>query len=276
MFVQLDNGTPFPPDPDLYYEPSAFDWLSVLFGYSVLPLAVLALKIWMVVECLRKDPDRYLWIWIIIFVPFGSAIYFFLRWLPNNQIRAPQSLRKWTRGREIVRLQMEAKQIGNPHQHIRLGDALREIGQFADAGDAYAQAIEKEPENLQALWGSALVDIHFKDYDSALVSLKQLLDIDLHYKFGDVSLAYGKTLLKLDKTDAAITHFEPHVRRWPQPEALYTLACLHSDAGNEEEARKHLLEMMLGINSSPRATARKYGIWKSKGRRLLRRLSPRG
>jgi hypothetical protein len=228
---------------------------------------ILALQIWMAVECLRKDPDRYLWVWIIIF---------FLRWLPHNQIRLPKFLRKWTRGREIDRLQTAAVQIGNPHQHVQLGDVLREIGQFPEAGDAYLQALEKEPQNLQALWGAAVVDMHMQEYGSACDRLKIILDIDPRYKFGDVSLAYGTTLRELDKADAAIAHFEQHVRRWPQPEALFTLAEMHIDHGNHQAARERLLEMMRTINSSPRAVARKFGIWKSKGRRLLKRLPPLG
>ena len=171
---------------------------------------------------------------------------------------------------------MAAVRIGNPHQHVQLGDALREIGQYSEAGDAYGHALEKEPQNLQALWGAAVADMRFQEYDSACERLETILDIAPRYKFGDVSLAYGTTLRELDKPEEAIAHFEQHVRRWPQPEALFTLAEMHIDEGNHQAARKHLLEMMLGINSSPRAIARKFGIWKSKGRRLLKRLPTLG
>lgn len=279
MFAQV-NPDPLPPDvPDVYYEPSLLDWLAGMFAcfvYPVLTLAALALKVWMAIECLRKDPDRYLWIWIIIFVPFGSVIYLFLRWLPNNQVRAPGFMQKWTRGKEIDRLRLAAAQIGNAHQHIGLGDALSEIDRHAEAAEAYEQALEKEPDNLQALWGMAQVEMHLGDFNSAHERLKKVLDVDPAYKFGDVSFAYGKTLCELGQTEAAIRHLDEHVRRWPHPEALYTLACLHVDEGHLQQARKRLLEMMLGINSSPRGIARKFGIWKSKGRRLLKRLPPAG
>lgn len=261
------------PPPDVYIEPSLFDVFGIgLIGilFWILPLA---LKIWMAVECLRKDPDRYLWLWIIILVPFGSVVYFFIRWIPNNEIRLPTFMQQWTRGREIDRLRLAAIQIGNPHQHILLGDALREIKQHAEAGEAYAEALEKEPANLQALWGAAQVHMHFSDFESARDHLRTILDIDPQYKFGDVSFAYGQSLAELDRPDAAIEHLEEHVRRWPQPEALYALACLLADEGNHQQARTHLQSMLLGINSSPRGIARKNAMWKSKGKRLLRRLN---
>jgi hypothetical protein len=281
MFVLLGQQSSPPPvvdpdiygDPKFYYEPSLIELLFFGLGVPAFWLAALAFKLWMAVECLRKDPDRYLWVWIIVLVPFGSVVYFFLRWLPSNDIRLPSFMRQWTRGREIERLRTVAVQIGNPHQHIQLGDVLQEINQHAAAGEAYAQALEKEPDNLQALWGAAQVNLHFKGYDNVRERCKKVLDIDPRYKFGDVSFAYGNSLARLDKIDAAIEHLEEHVRRWPNPEALYTLAFIHADEGNHQQARDHLYAMLLGINSSPRGIARKYAIWKGKAKRLLRQLN---
>jgi hypothetical protein len=281
MFELLAQQSPPPPvvdpdiygDPEMYYEPSLFELLFFGLGIPAFWLVAFAFQIWMAVECLRKDPDRYLWVWIIVLVPFGSAVYFFLRWFPNNNIRLPSFMRKWTRGREIDRLRTATVQIGNPHQHIQLGDVLQEINQQSEAGDAYAEALEKEPDNLQALWGAARVDLHFKEYDNARQRCKKVLDIDPQYKFGDVSFAYGDALAKLDKTDAAIEHLEQHVRRWPNPEALYTLAFIHADEGNHQQAREHLHAMLQGINRSPRGVARKYALSKGKAKRLLRRLN---
>lgn len=270
VLAQIDGNAPTevpPPPPDSGGSP-------ILEAFSgLLSLAYFALFIWMLVECLRKDPDRFLWIWVIlIFQPIGAIIYFFARWLPNQQVRAPQFLRRWTRGREIDNLRTEALQIGNAYQHVRLGDALREVGRHDQAGDAYEQALQKEPDNLQALWGAALVDMKQKNYQPARDRLEQVLEQDPEYKFGDVSLAYGKALYRMGESDKAREHLERHVDRWRHPEALYTLASIEYENGNPQAARSHLQAMLLDINSSPRAIARKYGYWKSRARRFFRKL----
>src|SRR5579864_8587977 len=108
---------------------------SLLFG---------AFTIWMLIECLRKDPDRFLWIWIIFCLPgIGPAVYFFVRWLPERNLQVPGWFRKLTRGSEIRRLESAALQIGNPYQYVQLGESLRETGQLARARAAYSRALEK-------------------------------------------------------------------------------------------------------------------------------------
>ncbi len=260
-------------DPSLIhqYDPTGFGWIGSLFQ-TLAPLYFLFL-LWMIIECVRKDPDRFLWLMLMLWLqPFGAIIYFFARWLPGNDIRVPKGVRRWTRGKEIDQLRAAALQIGNAHQFIQLGDALRETGKYDKAGKAYAKALEKEPENCQALWGASLVDIEHKQFDSARTRLAKLLKIDPQYKFGDVSLAYGKVLSALHDSDAAIEHFEKHVKRWRHPEGLYRLATLQAERGESSEARKTLQAMLLDINSSPRTIARKYAVWKSKARKLFRKL----
>lgn len=236
-------------------------------------VAYMAFWIWMIVHCLRHDPDRYLWIWILVILPFpGAFVYFLARWLPERDLHVPKALQGLTRRNEISRLEIAAMQIGNPHHFIQWGDALREVGKMDQAGSAYGRALEKEPQNTQALWGAALVDMHRKDFAKAQDRLKQLLEIDPQYKFGDVSLAYGKTLYELGDHEAARRQLEAHVRRWRHPEALFLLATIESETGNSPKAREHLQSMLWDINGSPKAIARRQTVWKSRARKMLRKL----
>lgn len=276
MFAQAGNEAPFQPDPELPfpedYPSSAYGLFGT--GFTLLQLLYFGLMVWMLVECLRKDPDRYLWMWVIlIFVPIGPLLYFFIRWLPHNELRAPRALRGWTRGKEINQLETAAAQIGNAYHHIQLGDALRETGKIERAAASYSQALAKEPSNPQALWGAALIDMRKKEYARACPRLEKLLEIDPQYKFGDVSLAYGRTLFELGRREEACAHLQKHISRWRHPEGLYLMAQLSAEQGKNEEARSHLQAMLLDINGSPRAIARKHGMWKSRARRMLRRLS---
>lgn len=259
-------------DPAYYVDPVSpfvllFAWLMTCGSWLYLPFLI-----WMAIYCARNDPERYVWLWIIILVPFGPFIYLLARWLPNQNLRAPGFLQRWTRGPEIQRLRVAARQIGNAHQFVELGDALRETGRNSEAADAYGRAIEKDPQNLQALWGGACIDVRQHRYTEAKAKLEQVIDADPAYKFGDVSLLYGKTLHALGEAEAARDHLEKHTRRWRHPEGVYLLADLYANAGEHRQAREQLQALIEDLDGSPRAIARKHIFWKSRARRMLRRL----
>ncbi|MBS0203174.1 MAG: tetratricopeptide repeat protein [Planctomycetes bacterium] len=242
-------------------------------GMSLLWLVYTGFWFWMLVHCLRSEPDRFFWLWVMIIVPgVGPIVYFVVRYLPASDHQVPGFLRRWTRGRELSRLETAAVQIGNPHQFILWGDALRDVGQLDQAASAYDRALAKEPQNLPALWGAAQVAALQKRPADVRRWTRQILDKDPKYKFGDVSLAYGKSVLQLGDVSAATEHFEQHIQNWRNPEAVYLLATLYADQGKTQGARKHLQALMHDINGSPAAIARRSGRWKSRARQLLRKL----
>jgi hypothetical protein len=280
FLAQIDPATPLDPgqydpsvNPDMYlpnpYSPLV--WLSMLFGcggWLYLPFLV-----WMAVYCARNDPERDVWLWIIILLaPVGPFIYFLARWLPTRNLRAPQQLRKWSRGREIERLRIAATQIGNAHQFVELGEVLRETGQLPEAAAAYASALQKDPRNLQALWGAACVDFQHQKFPEVRHKLSRVMEIDPAYKFGDVSLLYGKTLCALKESEAARVHLEAHTRRWRHPEGVYLLATIYADSGEVARARDQLQALIMDLDGSPRAIVRKQLFWKGRAKRMLRKL----
>lgn len=251
----------------------AMGWYYALLGMRFTTVLYFAFWLWMVWHCLRTEPDRFLWLWVLLIVPgVGPVLYFVLRYLPSTEFRPPSFLRRWTRGRELARLETAAIQIGNPHQFIQWGDALREVGRYEEAASAFDRALQKDALNLQALWGAAQVATIRKQRERTRDLTRQILDKDPQYKFGDVSLAHGKALIELGDRNAAATHFEQHIRRWRHPEAVYLLASLCAEQGHRQAARDHLQSVLHDINGSPAAIARKHGRWKSRAKQLLRKL----
>lgn len=269
LLAQISDAPP-PDVPFLEPEPGIGLW-QLLYAWGRLPYLVFL--IWMAVWCLKNDPERFIWMWIIlIFHPIGAFIYFFARWLPGANVRAPGLLRQVTRRREIHRLEIAAQQIGNPYQFIELGDALRETGRWGESLNAYVQALQKDPSNPQALWGAGCGQFRSRQFEAAFDSLSRLLAIDPDYKFGDVSLMYAKTLHALHRSDESRTHLEKHIKRWRHPEALHLLACLYADDGRPDEAREQLQALIMDIDASPSAIARKQSAWKGRARCMLKRL----
>lgn len=255
--------------------PAFGSWICVAAGFLLSAAALLysAFWIWMLIDCIIREPDRFFWIWLLVIAPFpGAVVYAVIRFFPQRDFTAPIWMRAWTRGRELARLEAAAQQIGNAHQFIQWGDALREVGRVEPARLAYESALAKDPESLQALWGAALVAVSQKRPADVKRLCEHILAIDPQYKFGDVSLALGRALKELGETTAMREHLERHVKRWRHPEAVYLLSCQCRDDGDFEVAREHLKAMLRDIQGSPAAIARKFGRWKSLGQRLLRQL----
>lgn len=263
------NGPPL--DPSVGQD---FFWWMFLYstGAFVMWLASLGFWVWMIVHCYRYEADRSFWMWIMLIFPPSSMAYFVARWLPDSRLRMPKALTRLFGGGELQRLEIATLQIGNPHQFVQYGDALREAGQHDKAKAAYVQALERDPANIQALWGAACVDLSSRRFEEAGERLQQVLKIDPQYKFGDVSLAYGQVLIETRSLEDALAHLQKHVQRWRQPEALYLLATLHAEMGQSTEARRTLQMLLLDVASCPSAIARRYGVWKSKAKKMLKKL----
>jgi hypothetical protein len=57
-------------------------------------LVVFGVYLWMLIDCATKEPDpnqRLIWLLIIIFVPLGFAVYFFVRKLSRSHRDATPS-----------------------------------------------------------------------------------------------------------------------------------------------------------------------------------------
>lgn len=263
-------------EPEFENVPHAPSWLLWLYGLqSLLLIPGLCLWVWMLVDCIRNEEDRNLWLWILIFFnAIGSVLYFLFRWLPRRR-RFTRTMTAWfSRGRTLGRLQAAAHQIGNPHQFVQWGEALREAGQLAQARHAFEQALAKDPQNLPALWGIAQVEQQQGNFAQAREHLQTILSIDASYKFGDVSLAYGRALTELQDETAARQHLEQHVSRWTHPEAIVRLSVLLIKQGETAAARQRLSGLLIDMQGCPRYFARQNSAWTSQAKKLLRTLPP--
>jgi hypothetical protein len=239
------------------------------------PIGVLfaALWIWMMIHCARHDVDRGMWLWIMFFAPPASVVYFIVRWLPGARVSGGSSIfNRWTKRRQIPRLEAAARNIGNAHQFVELGEAYRETGRHDRAADSFAKALQKDATSLPALWGAAQVEMHRQNHSAARTHLEQILARDGSYKFGDVSLAYCRTLQSLNETVAAREHLQQHLKRWTQPEAYVLLASIEMECGDHAAARQHLESTLMDLNGGPAFFARQNRGWARKAKKLLRRL----
>jgi len=249
----------------------------LLLLYHPFALLSAGLWVWMLIHCARHDSERNLWLWILFIGNVPAAfIYFLVRWLPGARLSGgPSFLTRWTKSRQIPRLEVAARNIGNAHQFVELGEAYRETGKTDRAAECFQKALQKEGANMPALWGAAQVEMQRQNFAAAKSHLEQILGKDGTYKFGDVSLAYCRTLVAINESDAAFERLEQHLKRWTHPEAYVLVATILIDRGDPAAARERLESMLMDLRGGPAFFARQNRGWAWKARRLLARL-PRG
>jgi hypothetical protein len=237
-------------------------------------LLTTAFWVWMIYDCIQNERDRQTWLWILIFLNLiGASLYFVVRWMPRASIPMPRVLSRWTRRDALWQAEAEAANIGKAQQYIKLGMLLHEMSDRPKAAAAYAQALEREPQNARALWGAAIIAIEQKQLDSARNYLETLINVQPDFMYGDASLTYGRVLFQLGDMEGACAHLEEHLRQWAQPEAYLLLAKIQKQQGDPRAARIALETMILKIKSSAPFHYRKHRGAMRQGERMLRALA---
>ncbi|MEL6439434.1 MAG: tetratricopeptide repeat protein [Cyanobacteria bacterium J06621_8] len=230
---------------------------------------------WMIWECVRYDPDSRTWLWLLIFLNFpGAVIYFCARKLPNLHfsVTLPRFLQLRLRQKEIWRAEADVLNIGNAHQYIILGDLKRDLGLYEEAKDAYQQALDKEPQNLKALWGLVLVEQEANNLECVKQYLQQILKIKPDYEYGDGELLYIKTLLELGEKETVEPLLLKCIKVWNKPEARLILAETYIEQNKIEEAKEILKKLIFSIRSSAKFHYKRNQHFEKKAMKILKNL----
>ncbi|HEY9704639.1 MAG TPA: tetratricopeptide repeat protein, partial [Allocoleopsis sp.] len=179
---------------------------------------------------------------------------------------------RWTNQSKLWTAEADAKNIGKAYQYIKLGNVYVDMMMFEEAEKAFITALEKEENNLEGLWGLALVKMRKKDFNSAKENLDKIVSKQADYKYGEASLALAQTLVELGDIERAKPHLEQHLRSWGHPEAYIMIANILSKEGDSAEASR-LLETMLGrIRGTPYYHYRKNQSLVNQAEKMLRKL----
>ena len=229
--------------------------------------------IWMIWECIAYDSQKSTWIWVLIFFNFpGAIVYFFVRRLPKLDFPISKHIQRRMRRDELWNAEAAAVNIGNPYQWVILGDLRRELRLLDEAKDAYLQAMEKEPDNLKALWGIVQIEYERNNFIDAKQHLSRIIKINPDYEYGSAALLHIKALLNLGEESTAEQLLEENIKIWNKPEAYLLLAKINLKHDRNELAKQHLEKMVANIRSSPKFHYKRHKHLERKARKILKTL----
>jgi hypothetical protein len=232
--------------------------------------------IWMAVEAARSGRGGY-WLWIIlVFPPFGAAIYFFTEYLQSASPALSFRVRRVS-GEELRQAALDAKRLDTGVAWAQYASLLRARRDFTGAAEAAQKAVEKTPGDIEALheFGRALLGLGRPA--EAEGPLKTVCGSDPGYDKGDALLALAQAQEGAGKAADARLSLEQLAVRSARPEVLYYLARLQASLGDQPAARTTLQRIIDEAEFAPtymRRTLRPFVSRARKGLTLLEAHKP--
>lgn len=171
----------------------------------VLGVLELLVQIYFAVHAGRTG--RFGWIFIIIFVPVvGSAVYFFVEFLPELQDAAKiRKARNYGHTQSISELKKRVAQTDSVQNKVDLAEALFQDKQYHESISLLKSCLigtfKNDPHILEGLFYSYYC---LKDYNNALKYLVKRENINNHKLSDELKLGKAKLFEELNKIQEAL------------------------------------------------------------------------
>jgi hypothetical protein len=227
--------------------------------------AASAFTIWMIVDAIRRRAEYY-WYLIILFVPFGSLIYFALVKVKDWNFRRslPGAGQKG-----ILRLRSKLAETPSVANKLELADALESSERFDEAEPLFREVLSQDPDNLQSLHGLARCAMSDGRFVDAVEHLEKLLSQDNAYRDYSAALDYAEALWQNGQRDDTIEVLEGLVAVSTRVNHHVALAHYLNEDGRIARAREVLERGLANWETSPDFVQRRDEKWARRAKKML-------
>jgi len=226
-------------------------------------------QVLMVVHFIRNRPETY-WFFVILFLgPIGAVVYFFVEVMPGLHWKMP-AIERWERKRR--RQWLERLVVDAPSQEAlgELATLCARDGEHERAVKLFGEALNRDPGDVDSLYGRGLSLMSLGSYESAAADFTQLAERDPSFKFQSGNLALAEAYEGLGQDDRALAVYRSILGRTTVSAAYYGLARLLAKRGDTTEARSMLEEILAKQTGLPRYLRRQERPWVWKARAMLK------
>lgn len=226
----------------------------------------------MIVHFIRNRPEGY-WFWVIVFLgPIGAAVYFFVEVLPGLNWKPPV-FERWERARRREWLEELVSESPSQEALCELAGIRAKDGGHDRAIELYGQALRRDPEDIESLYGRGLSAMETGDFASAVKDLTALAKAEPSYRLQQGNLALGEAYEGLGELDKAARVYRSILKRAQVSQAYFCLGRLLANQGETGQAREMMQEIIMKQACLPRYLRRRERLWFWRARRFLKMLS---
>lgn len=234
-----------------------------------------AFTIWMGVDAARRK--LYLWLGLILVSgPVGAVAYY---WREYGLAALPRFLLLAVRARltkQDLRLAAaEVERLDNASAWTEYAALLRERRRLASAVAAVYEALERDPESLEARCELGLCLLAARRFPEAAAELEVVIREDEGFDAGKALLALARARELNGDLAAARATLETLAARHPRPAVLWELARVQAASGDREAAIVTLRRLITDAESVPPYLRPRFEPWAGRARKKIRGLSRR-
>ncbi len=232
--------------------------------HFIIPLLLMAFKIWMVVDAIQRRAG-YIWLMVIFFLPFGEFVYFFMvryRLGPANRAGKVGNMIPAHQQQKVVpnlaALRFSYEETPSILNQVALAQGLHDLDQFEEAGELFEDVLRRRPKERACLFGLAHCQSGLGRPEAAVEMLQKLVDRDPAYldfaPFSDLADAQRAC----GRDDDALTSLRELCRVSPRIDHKLALTEQLVRMEQKEEARE-VLQHALEAHAMAPAHVKKAG-----------------
>lgn len=245
-----------------------FDFHSLFIYPGGVILQVLAL-----VHAVRRRPEGYWFLIILIGGGLGALAYFAFEILPDIQIATGNLFAGANRKGRIQQLETKIVDNPSPANFEELGELYWEQKEYARARDAFDKSITARSDSLHTFYHRALCSLALGDMPRAMEDLETVVgkkqDFDYHRAAALLAHCYGRA----GKAEAADAWFQEATIYSTTPESLFHYAWFLQQEKRDEEARQWAQKVLDKKKTLPRWMQRSERAWFLRAKAMLKELA---
>jgi hypothetical protein len=232
----------------------------------------MAFTVWMAVEAVRRGHASG-WLWIIVLLgPIGAAIYFFSEYSESFS-RGPVLQPRKVSAADLRAAEADVKRLGNAATWTAYASALRGRRETARAVDAARQALECDPENLEARYELGLALEELGHHGDARTELERVVAADPAFDNDGVLFVLARAQQGCGQDVAARESLETLASRSARPEVLFECAAVQARLGDRAAAAENLHRIIAEAEEVPDYLKPNVRPWVHKAKRALQKLA---
>ena len=237
--------------------------------------AAAGLMVWMCMDCIQRR-EHFIWIIImIILFPVGALAYFFV---VKNRAEgktpgslAPTPIRKQVETEETLQLKDLIGKFHKAYHYEKLGQVYIDQNKFDLAIPQFEEAIQRDPEMMEARYGLAKCFHGLSRFEEAAVALEELTAIEKKYDYGNAIFGLAECYRLSGNEEKALETYGEVINSFHFFKAYYHCARLLDKKGKKQEAIDYMKSIVGSSKDLPDYKLEKERFWIDEATKFLRK-----
>ena len=231
--------------------------------------------VWMSLDCIQRR-EHFIWIIImIILFPVGAVAYFFV---VKNRVGgkapgslAPTPIRREVETEETLQLKDLIRKFHKAYHYEKLGQVYIDQNKFDLAIPLFEEAIQRDPEMMEARYGLAKCFHGLSRYEEAAVALEKLTAIEKKYDYGNAIFGLAECYRLSGNEEKALEAYGEVINSFHFFKAYYHYARLLDNKGKKQEAIDYMKSIVGSSKDLPDYKLEKERFWIDEATKFLRK-----